>query len=101
MHFLVPIRLGDTVILKAAVNYVHRTSMEIGVRVEREALTGERREHAATAYLTYVALDPDGKPHAVPDVIPTTDEEHRRHQNAVTRREFRLARRKALISKRT
>ena len=101
MHFLVPIRLGDTVILKAAVNYVHRTSMEIGVRVEREALTGEGREHAATAYLTYVALNEEGNPTQVRDVVATTDEEKRRHQNAITRREFRLARRKALISKRT
>jgi acyl-CoA hydrolase len=101
MHFLVPIRLGDTVILKAAVNFVHRTSMEVGVRIERESPTAGDREHAATAYLTYVALDDDGQPTEVPSLMTMTDEERRRKQNAVTRREFRLARREAIVSRRS
>ncbi len=101
MHFMIPICLGDTVILKAAVNYVHRTSMEVGVRIERESPTGDERQHAATAYLTYVALDDDGQPTSVPELIAETQEERRRMQNAVTRREFRLARKRALVSRRS
>jgi len=100
MHFVVPIRLGDTVVLKACVNYVGRTSMEVGVRVEREPPTADFREHAATAYLTYVGLDEDGKPTPVAPLITTSDEEKRRFTNAETRRTFRLARRKALLARR-
>lgn len=100
MHFAVPIRLGEIVVLKAMVNYVHRTSMEVGVRVERELpLTGER-QHAATAYVTYVALDEDGRPAPVPAVVPETPDEKRRHRDARTRREFRLARRQAILARR-
>lgn len=100
MHFAVPIRLGDVVVLKAAVNYVHRTSMEVGVRVEREIRESGDREHAATAYLTYVALDDDGRPKTVPPILPETATEKRRFDNAVTRRAFRLARRDALLARR-
>ncbi len=96
MHFSVPIQEGDVVILWATVNYVHRSSMEVGVRVEREApLTGER-VHAATSYLTYVALDESGKPHPIPKVRAETPGERRRYNDAITRREFRLARRAAM-----
>jgi len=101
MHFVIPINLGDTVVLKASINYVGRTSMEVGVRVEREPPTADRREHAATAYLTYVGLDEDGKPTPVPPLILETDEERRRFTNAETRRAFRLARRKALLARRS
>ena len=100
MHFLVPIKLGDTVILKASVNYAHRTSMEVGVRVEREPPTCDEREHAATAYLTFVSVDEQGKPETVTQVDPETPEEIRRYQDAQTRRSFRLERRKALQANR-
>lgn len=98
MHFVEPIKLGDIVVLHASVNYVHRTSMEVGVRVECEHPTSGTRSHAARAYLTYVALDSDGNPTPIVPVVPETDEERRRFQNAMTRREFRLARRRALLS---
>lgn len=98
MHFVIPIKLGDIVILRASVNYVHRTSMEVGVRVEREHPTTGERTHAARAYLTYVGLDDDGQPTPLVPVIPETEEEKRRFKNAITRREFRLARRRALLS---
>lgn len=101
MHFAIPIRLGDVVVLKAAVNYVHRTSMEVGVRVEREILATGARERAATAYLTYVALDDGGLPTAIPPVIPESDAERRRFDDAITRRTFRLARRDALLARRS
>ena len=100
MHFVVPIGLGDTVVLKASVNFANRTSMEVGIRVEKENHLLGSSTHAATAYVTYVALDDEGKPTLVPHVHPETEEEVRRHRNAQTRREFRLKRRDALLQKR-
>jgi len=85
-----PVYVGDLVTFKASLNLVGKTSMEIGVRVESENLmTGDVR-HTASAYLTYVALDKDGKPVAVPPLILETDEEVRRNREAQERREFRL-----------
>ncbi len=93
MDFLHPIFVGDLLFFKASLNYVGRTSMEIGVRVEAENLmTGEVR-HAASAYLTYVALDKAGRPAEVPRLIVETDEERRREREAHERREQRLAER--------
>ena len=66
LHFISPIHLGEIVMLKAQVNYTHRTSLEVGVRVEAEnPLSGEQR-HAVSAYLTLVALGDDGRPTPVP-----------------------------------
>lgn len=93
LHFISPVKLGDIVILKASVNYTRHTSLEIGVRVESEnPLTGERR-HTSSAYLTFVALDGNGKPTAVPPVQPSTDEEKRRYQAGEKRSEERKKRR--------
>ena len=101
MHFIVPIQLGNVVILKACVNSAHRTSMEIGVRVEREdVLTGEN-EHAATAYLTFVAIDENMTPTAVPRLKPSNGEEVRRAEEATMRRESRLLHRKSLLARRS
>ena len=94
MDFHHPIFVGDLLFFKASMNYVGRTSMEIGVRVEAENLmTGEVR-HAASAYLTYVALDRQGRPAAVPPLILETDGDRRRNREAKARREQRLAERK-------
>jgi acyl-CoA hydrolase len=94
MDFHTPVFVGDLLIVNAGLNLVGRTSMEIGVRVEAENLiTGEVR-HAATAYLTYVALDNQGRPREVPPLILETEEEKRRTQEAARRREMRLAERK-------
>ncbi len=101
MHFVVPIHLGDVVVLQASVNYTHRTSMEVGVRVEREERDSRARIHAATAYLTFVSVDDAGQPQPVPPIEPETDDEKRRHADAIVRREFRLARRKAMIKRHT
>ncbi|MCA9537335.1 MAG: acyl-CoA thioesterase [Myxococcales bacterium] len=100
MHFAVPVRLGDVVVLKASVNFVHRTSMEVGVRVEREHPLSGVREHAATAYVTYVALDDDGSPTAVPAIVPDTPEARRREADAHTRRGSRLERRAIIEARR-
>lgn len=86
-----PVYVGEMVLLKASVNMVGRTSMEVGVRVEAEDLrTGEVR-HTASAYLTFVALDDNGKPSFVPELELETEEEIRRNREAFARREMRLA----------
>ncbi len=94
MDFHNPVFVGDVLFFKASLNLVGRTSMEIGVRVEAEnVITGEVR-HAASAYLTYVALDAGGKPSEVPPLILDREEDQRRNREARRRREVRLAEKK-------
>jgi uncharacterized protein (TIGR00369 family) len=93
MDFHTPVFVGDLLFVKASLNYVGRTSMEIGVRVEAENLLSGEIRHAASAYLTYVALDPQGAPREVPPLMLETDEERRRNREARSRREIRLAER--------
>jgi uncharacterized protein (TIGR00369 family) len=94
IDFLHPVYVGDVLSLKASLNLVGRTSMEVGVRVESEnPLTGEIRL-TASAFLTYVALDKSGKPMEVAPLILETDDEKRRNENAQARREARLRGRK-------
>jgi len=91
VHFREPIHVGELVTMYASVNYAHRTSVEVGVRVEAEnLLTGERR-HTNTCYLTFVALDDAGRPAPVPPVLPETEEERRRFREAEARRAQRTA----------
>jgi len=90
LHFVAPIKLGYTVHIRAQVNAVGKTSMEVGVRVESEnPLTGERR-HAVTAYTTFVALDEHGKPTNVPPLKLETPDDRRRNQAAEKRRDSRM-----------
>jgi uncharacterized protein (TIGR00369 family) len=94
MDFHHPVFVGDLLFFKAGLNFVGRTSMEVGVRVESENfITGEVR-HTASAYLTFVSLDKDGLPQVVPPLITETEEEMRRNREAKTRRQMRLAERK-------
>lgn len=94
LHFLAPARAGDTLIVKAAVNRTWRSSMEIGVHVAAEdSFSGDTR-HVVSAYLTFVALDDDGKPATVPAVAPETEAEKRRYEQAEQRRNARLAARR-------
>jgi len=91
VDFREPIHLGELVTMYASVNYAHRTSVEVGVRVEAEnLLTGERR-HTNTCYLTFVALDEAGRPATVPPVVPETEEERRRFREGEARRDQRMA----------
>jgi acyl-CoA hydrolase len=91
MTFLHPVHIGELVILRSQVNRVFRTSMEVGVKVWVENLrTGERR-HTSSAYLTFVAVGARGERMRVPPVIPETEEEKRRYEEAGARREWRLA----------
>ena len=93
LEFHHPVYVGNLLIMKASLNMVGRTSMEIGVRVETEnILTGELR-HTASAYLTFVALGRDGKPREIPPLILETEPEERRNREARNRRATRLAER--------
>ena len=94
--FRQPIRIGDHVILKAAVNYVSRSSMEVGVRVFREDPYSAEQVLATTAHLTLVVLDENKKPIAAPPLLPQTPEEKRRYENARQRVRDRKERLKAL-----
>ena len=91
LNFHHPIKLGDVVILKAAVNRAFGTSMEVGVRVEVENfMTGEIL-HSNSAYLTFVSINRDTmKPQKVQPIVPETEEEKRRFEQALRRREQRL-----------
>lgn len=89
LDFHAPVYVGNLLHLRASVNYVGRTSMEVGVRVEAEDLrTGELR-HTASAYLIIVAMDDDGRPRAVPPLILESDEDRRRNRAAQRRSEER------------
>ncbi|MBA7699118.1 hypothetical protein ES703_107804 [subsurface metagenome] len=81
---------GNLIFIKASMNYASRTSMEIGVRVEAECLKTGVHTHIGSAYLTFVAIDKDDKPTKVPGLIPETEEEKRRYEEAKKRREIRL-----------
>jgi acyl-CoA hydrolase len=90
MDFYHPVYIGDMLRLNASINYVHRTSMEVGVRVEAEnPFTGEVR-HTGTCFLTYVALDKDRKTCVIPSLKLETEEEKRRWAEAEARRKERL-----------
>lgn len=95
VDFREPIHLGDLVILKASVNYVGRTSMEVGVRVESEELISGVRRHTNSCYLTFVAVDNHGHPREVPLLVPETESEKRRYAAAQDRRRRRLEERDA------
>jgi len=95
VDFREPIHLGDLVIMKASVNFAGRSSMEVGVRVEAEDLLTGRRRHTNSCYLTFVAVDRNGRPVEVPGLQPETDDEIRRHAAARDRRKTRLVERQA------
>ncbi len=91
VDFREPIHLGELVTMYASVNYAHRTSIEVGVRVEAEDLLTGVRRHTNTCYLTFVALGDDGRPVPVPPLAPETEVERRRYREAEVRRAQRMA----------
>ncbi|MEU7323501.1 acyl-CoA thioesterase [Streptomyces griseoviridis] len=97
MAFLEPVRVGDLVHVKAQVNWTGRTSMEVGVRVLAERWNESTpATQVGSAYLVFAAVDADGKPRRVPPVVPETERDERRRQEAQIRRTHRLARRRAI-----
>ncbi|HMD70573.1 MAG TPA: acyl-CoA thioesterase [Bryobacteraceae bacterium] len=89
-QFLHPVHIGHLIILRSSVNRVFRTSMEAGVYVEAENLVTGERVHTCSAYLTFVALDRDGRATPVEPVVPETADQERRYRQAGQRRESRL-----------
>ncbi len=94
VHFYHPVYKGDVVSLKARLNYVHKTSMEVEVRVQAESLNHRGLRHTVAAYMTLVAVDEDLKPVRVPLLDLKTEEEKTRFREAEQRRKIRLERRK-------
>ncbi len=90
IDFLHPIKLGYVVTLLASVNRAYRTSMEVGVKVFSESLLEGKRIHANTAYLTFVSVDENLKPVETFEIIPETEDEKRRYEKALQRRQLRL-----------
>jgi acyl-CoA hydrolase len=91
IDFLVPVRVGDLVILRSSVNRVFQTSMEVGVKVFVENYIADTAQHVGSAYLTFVAIDREGKRSKVAPVIPETDQQRRRYEDAGRRRDIRRA----------
>ena len=90
LDFVAPVHVGDLLILKASVNRAFKTSMEVGVRAMVEDVRGEGGlRHVSSAYLTYVAVDLQGKGIVVPQVVPETEHQKRRFEDAARRREMR------------
>lgn len=92
LHFIAPVRKGWVVNLQANVNFVSKTSMEVGVRVDAENPKTGELFHTASAYLTFVAIGGNGRPTEVPQLILETEEDKRRWKEAERRRELRLKR---------
>ena len=96
MSFLAPVYIGDLLRVRASVNDAHRTSMEVGVRVDTENIATEQWRHVASAHLVFVALDAEGRPTPVAPVEAETADDTRRQAQARVRREQRLVRKRAL-----
>lgn len=91
MDFIHPVRLGQLVRLRSSVNRTFRTSMEVGVKVWVEDLIRGGQQHVSSAYLTFVAIDALGHGIPVPPIIPESDDEKRRFDEAGKRRDYRLS----------
>lgn len=89
IHFLKPAGAGEILVFKGSVNRVWRTSLEIGIKVYASRYTTTKNTHIVSAYFTFVALGDDGKPTPIPSVIPETEEEKRRYDEADQRRTLR------------
>ncbi|MFE3552838.1 acyl-CoA thioesterase [Streptomyces kronopolitis] len=97
MVFLEPVRIGDLVHVRAQVNWTGRSSMEVGVRVLAERWNeSSPAQQVGSAYLVFAAVDEQGTPRRVPPVVPETERDQRRYQEAQIRRTHRLARRRAI-----
>jgi acyl-CoA hydrolase len=100
IDFLCPIRVGEIIILKASVNRVFRTSLEVGVKVFRENVVTGERKHTSSAYLTFVSLDQNGNPRVALPVVPETAAQKRRYREAGKRRRWRIEQRSTLKASR-
>ena len=86
-----PIKVGSLVTFFAAVNYTGRTSMEIGIKVISEDVKDRTTKHTNVCYFTMIGMDENGKPSPVPKLIPETEDEKRRYNDSIRRKEARIA----------
>lgn len=93
LDFVTPVHVGELVILKSSVNRAFHSSMEVGVRVHVENYIAGTTRHVSSAFLTFVAVDRDGRHLPVPPVVPESAEEKKRFEDAGRRREHRIAER--------
>ena len=91
IDFIAPVNVGDFVVLRSRVNRAYRTSMEVGVKAWAESATEGVSRHVASAYLTFVAVNRDGRPVEIPEIVPEDAEDIRRFEDAGRRRELRQA----------
>jgi acyl-CoA hydrolase len=89
LDFVAPVKVGEILILKASVNRAFTTSMEVGVKAMVENIAAETLHHVSSAYLTFVALDSKGHRVVVPQIVPETEHQLRRYEDAGRRREMR------------
>lgn len=89
LSFHHPVLIGDMLTIRSSINMTGKSSMEVGVRVESENLISGQLNHIASAYLTLVSLDQNGRPNEVPPIIPETEDEIRRNQEAIDRKKVR------------
>jgi acyl-CoA hydrolase len=89
IDFIAPVHVGDLLILKSSVNRAFNTSMEVGVKVWVENTIAGMHRHVASAYLTFVAVDSQGRRVPVPGLQPETEEEKQHYEDAARRRELR------------
>ncbi len=89
IDFIAPVHVGDLVILKASVNRAFQTSMEVGVKAWVENAMAGTRRHVSSAYLTFVAVDENGRRLPVPPLLTESDEQRRRYEDAGRRRQQR------------
>lgn len=90
VSFEQPIRMGDLVIIQAKVSRAFTTSLEIRLDVWAEHIPSGKKVKSNSAYYTFVAVDPAGKPTPVPPVLPETEEEQTLYEGALRRRQLRL-----------
>jgi len=92
VSFHSPIKVGQLVTFKASVNYVGRTSIEVGIKIVAEDLLTGKTTHTNSCYFTMVAMDGSGRPRPAPSLVPKKADEKRRHEAAKERRRHRQAR---------
>ncbi len=90
LDFHHPVLIGNLLTIKACINMVGKSSMEIGVRVEAEDIISQKIRHTASAYLTFVALDENNRPSSAPPLEILTTDEKRRNREAMDRKQVRL-----------
>ena len=94
VNFIKPVFVGNVLKLKARINYVHNSSMEIEVKVESEDILTGIKTITGTAFVTFVALDENGRPTNVPKLALKTDDDRKKFEKGKLRMEERIRNRK-------